>query len=102
MHPNYAAGQRRHHKPRGDHRDLDRTHRRHTTACTGALAATPHNSRRHALPCCGGDDRTHHRRECNGAGTTQGGRTMSNDKAFLLYVGGSLAVVRFALLAWLD
>ena len=41
MHPNYAAGQRRHHKPRGDHRDLDRTHRRHTTACTGALAATP-------------------------------------------------------------
>jgi hypothetical protein len=42
------------------------------------------------------------RRECNGAGTTQGGRTMSNDKAFLLYVGGSLAVVRFALVAWLD
>jgi len=21
----------------------------------------PHNSRRDALPCCGGDDRTHHR-----------------------------------------
>ena len=24
-------------------------------------AATPHNSRRDALPCCGGGDRTHHR-----------------------------------------
>jgi hypothetical protein len=57
------------------------------------------NSRRHALPCCGGDDRTHHRRECNGAGTTQGGRTMSNDlKAFLLSVGGLLAVAGSGLL----
>ena len=41
--------------------DLDRTHRWHSTTCTGALAATRHNSRRHALPCCGGGDRTHHR-----------------------------------------
>jgi hypothetical protein len=77
-------------KPRRDHRDLDRTHRRHTSPRTGALAATPHNSRRQPLPCCGGDDRPHHRRERDGAGTTQGGRpTMSrNLQAFLLSLGG--------------
>jgi hypothetical protein len=40
-----------------------------------ALAATPHNSRGHALSCCGGGDRQDHRRECDGTGTTQGGRT---------------------------
>ena len=31
---------------------------RHSYAYIGA---TPHNSRRDALPCCGGGDRTHHR-----------------------------------------
>jgi hypothetical protein len=80
--------------------------------CTDALAATSHNSRRHALPCCGGDDRTHHRRVRDGAGTTQGRRTMSRDfKVFLLSMGGLLAVAGFALLVlwtgltgltWLD
>jgi hypothetical protein len=39
-----------------------------------ALAATPHNSRGHASPCCGGGDRQDHRRECDGTGTSQGGR----------------------------
>src|SRR5215213_9107760 len=34
--------------------DLDRTHRRNITTRTGAMAATPHNSCRHALSCCGG------------------------------------------------
>jgi hypothetical protein len=73
------------------------------------LAATPHNSRHHPLPCCGGGDGQDHRRDRNGAGTTQGGRTMSNDlKAFLLSVGGLLAVAGSGLLAlwagltWLD
>jgi len=43
-------------------------------------------------PAVGGDCQDH-RRQCNGAGTTQGGRTMSSDiKAFLLSVGGLLAV----------
>ena len=52
-----------------------------------------------ALPCCCGGDCQDHRRECNGAGTTQGGRTMSNDiKAFVLSVGGLLAVGGSALL----
>jgi hypothetical protein len=74
-------------------------HRRHTAARTGALAATPHNSRRHALPCWGGGDRQDHRRECHGAGTTQGGRTMNNNlKAFVLSVGGLLAVAGSGLL----
>jgi hypothetical protein len=68
------------------------------TTHTGALAATPHLSRRHPLLCCGGD-RTHHRRECDGTGTTQGGRTMSNNlKAFVLSVGGLLAVAGSGLL----
>jgi hypothetical protein len=73
------------------------------------LAATPHNSRHHPLLCCGGGDGQDHRRDRNGAGTTQGGRTMSNDlKAFLLSVGGLLAVAGSGLLAlwagltWLD
>jgi hypothetical protein len=76
------------------------------------LAATPHDSRRRALPCCCGGDCQDHRRECNGAGTTQGGRTMSNDiKAFLLSVGGLLVVAGSGLLllwaglgglTWLD
>jgi hypothetical protein len=37
--------------------------------------------------------------ECDGTGTTQGGRTMSNDlKAFALSVGGLLAVAGSGLL----
>jgi hypothetical protein len=65
----------------------------------GALAATPHNSRGYALLCCGGDDRQDYRRECHGTGTTQGGRTMSNDlKAFLMSAGGLLAVAGCTLL----
>ena len=52
-----------------------------------------HNSRGQALLCCGGDDRQDHSRKCHGTGTTQGGRTMSNDlKAFLMSTGGLLAV----------
>jgi hypothetical protein len=35
--------------------------RRHPATRASALAATPHNRRRDALPCCGGGDRTHHR-----------------------------------------
>src|SRR5215207_329674 len=71
----------------------ERLHRRQPRA------ATPHNSRGHALPCCGGGDRQDHRRECDGTGTTQGGRTMSNDlKAFALSVGGLLAVAGSGLL----
>jgi hypothetical protein len=46
--------------------DLDRTHRRNITTRTGAMAATPHNSCRHALSCCGGGDCQDHRRECDG------------------------------------
>jgi len=73
--------------------------RRRTSPRTGALAATPHNSRRHALPCCGGGDRQDHRRERDGTVTTQGGRTMSNDlKAFVISVGGLLAVAGSGLL----
>jgi hypothetical protein len=50
-------------------------------------------------PCCGGGDRTHYRRVCYSFGTTQGGRTMSNDlKAFVLSVVGLLAVGMSALL----
>jgi hypothetical protein len=44
--------------------------------------------------------RPHHCRECNGFGTTRGGRlTMKNDlKAFLLSAGGLLAVAGSGLL----
>src|SRR5829696_6708563 len=78
---------------------IEPAHRRNTTTGSRALAATPHNSRGHALPCCGGGDRQDHRRECDGTGTTQGGRTMSNDlKAFALSVGGLLAVAGCGLL----
>ena len=78
---------------------LIETPRRHASPRTGALAATPHNGRRHARPCCGGGDRQDHRRERDGTGTTQGGRTMSNDlKAFVISVGGLLAVGGSALL----
>jgi hypothetical protein len=70
-----------------------------TSPRTGALAAKPHNNRGHALPCCGGGDRQDHRRKCHGTGTTQGGRTMSNDlKAFLMSAGGLLAVAGCTLL----
>jgi hypothetical protein len=66
------------------------------------LAATPHNGRCDALPCCGGGDRTHHRRVRYRLGTPQGGRTMSNElKAFLQSVGCLLAVSGSALfLLW--
>jgi hypothetical protein len=43
-----------------------------TTTHTGGLAATPHDSPGQPLLCCGGD-RKHHRRECDGTGTTQAG-----------------------------
>jgi hypothetical protein len=89
----------RHHQRR--RRALSPTHpaRRHAGRRQNQLAATPHNSRRHALPCWGGGDRQDHRRECHGAGTTQGGRTMNNNlKAFVLSVGGLLAVAGSGLL----
>ena len=67
----------------------------HTYGCIGRYA---HRNPRHPLLCCGGD-RTHHRRECDGTGTTQGRRTMSNNlKAFVLSVGGLLAVAGSGLL----
>ena len=60
----------------------------------------PHNSRHHPLPCSGGGNRQDHRRERNSAGTTHGGRTMSNDlKAFLLSAGALIAVAGSGLLA---
>ena len=79
---------------------LDRIRRRNTAARTGALAATPHNRRRQPLPCCGGGDRMHHRRVRYSRGTTQGRRpTMRRDlQAFVLSVGGLLAVAGCALL----
>jgi hypothetical protein len=59
----------------------------------------PHDRRGNALLCCGGGDRQDHRRKCHGTGTTQGGRTMSNDlKAFLISAGGLLAVAGCTLL----
>jgi len=66
-----------------------------------ALAATPHNGRRQPLPCCGGGDRTQHRRvRYSFGGATQGRRpTVRNDvKAFVLSLGGLLAVAGSALL----
>jgi hypothetical protein len=69
------------------------------TARSRALAATSHDSSRHLLPCCGGGHRAHHRRVRYSSGTIQGGRIMNNDlKAFVLSVGGLLAVGGSALL----
>jgi hypothetical protein len=71
----------------------------HSAARSRALAAMPHNRRRDALPCCGGGDRAHHRRVRYSFGTPRARRTMSNDlKAFLLSVGGLLAVAGSGLL----
>jgi hypothetical protein len=80
--------------------DLDPNHRWHSATRARGFAATPHNSHSHQLRCYGGGDRPHHCRECNDFGKTEGRRlTIKNDlKAFLLSVGGLLAVAGSGLL----
>ena len=56
-----------------DHHDLDRTRPTAHQPSYGCIGRYAHNSRRHALPCCGGGDSQDHRRERDGTVTTQGG-----------------------------